>query len=247
MADFAGWLEQVSVTSPLAFGLVALAGLVMGVAPSSLPLLSVVVGTVAARKDAQGPVGRWQALSFPSAFVLGIATVDAVAGALFGFVGTVVIRVLAGSLVITNLVIALLLVAVGLALLRVVRVPWLRLDAEPRTATSFGGAFALGIPFGLSTCPACTPMVLPVLGAAAATGNPWLGAALLFTFGLARGLPLVVAGAAAGAVKHVRHLAPLVPQIERAGGILVLISAAYFFYSSAVFAGLAPPIPFIGD
>jgi cytochrome c-type biogenesis protein len=244
MIDFAGWLDQVSVSSPLAFGLVALAGLLMGVAPSSLPLYSVVVGTMAARRD-QGPAGYWQTFSFPSAFVLGIATVDAVAGALFAFVGMVVIQALAGSLAITNLVIALVLAVIGLALLRIIRVPGLGLDAEPRTATSFGGAFALGIPFGLSTCPACTPMVLPVLAAAGATGNPWLGAALLFTFGVARGLPLIAAGAATGAVKHMRRTAAMVPRIERAGGVLVLLAAGYFFYNSAVSAGLTPLVPLI--
>lgn len=246
MLDFAGWMDQISVASPLAFVLVALAGLVMGVAPSSVPLFSVVVGTVAARRDAEERAGRWQGLSFSSGFVLGIATVDAIAGALFALVGKLVIQVLAGSLVITNFVLGLLLVVIALALLRIIRVPWLRTDAQPRTAASFGGAYALGIPFGLSTCPACTPMVLPVLAAAAATGEPWLGAALLFTFGLARGVPLVVAGATAGAVKHMRHVAPLVPQIERAGAVLVLVAAAYFFFQSAIAAGLTPPVPFIG-
>jgi cytochrome c-type biogenesis protein len=236
MIDFAGWLDQISGASPLAFGLVALAGLIMGVAPSSLPLFSVVVGTVAARRQAKDEVANWQALSFSSGFVLGIATVDAVAGALFAFLGFLVIQAL------TNLVIALTLVAIGLALLRIIRIPWLRFDMRPRMVTSFGGAYALGIPFGLSTCPACTPMVLPVLGAAATTGKPWLGAALLFTFGLARGLPLLVAGAATGAIKQMRRAMPLVPKIERWGGALVLIAAIYFLYQSAVYAGLTPPL-----
>jgi cytochrome c-type biogenesis protein len=98
MIDFAAWLDQVSPTSPVAFGLVALAGLVMGVAPSSLPLISAVIGTVAARSEAQAEVARWETLSFPAGFVLGIATVDAMVGALFGFVGFLVIQVLAESL-----------------------------------------------------------------------------------------------------------------------------------------------------
>ena len=66
-------------------------------------------------------------------------------------------------------------------------------------------------------------VAIAVLGTAAVIGDPWLGAALLFTFGLARGLPVFVVGTATGAVKHMRRLAPLVPRIERAGGALVLI------------------------
>lgn len=89
---------------------------------------------------------------------------------------------------------------------------------------SFGGAFALGLPFGFSTCPACTPMTLPILAAAAATGSLWLGAALMFAFGLARGAPLLVAAVATD---------------------LVLLAAAYFFYLSAFQAGLAPAIEWL--
>jgi cytochrome c-type biogenesis protein len=244
MIDFAGLLDQNSLASPLAFGLVALAGLAMGVAPSSLPLYSVVMGTVAAGAGPPSRAGRF-AFSFPLGFVLGIAIVDAAAGALFAFVGMLVIEALVGSLALVNLLIALLLVVIGLALLRIIRIPGLRIEARPGLAASFGGAVALGVLFGLSTCPACTPMVLPVLGSAAATGNPLLGAALLFTFGLARGAPLIAAGAAAGAIKHVGKAAPWVRRIERIGGMLVLIAAAYFLYQSAVYAGLAPPLPSI--
>lgn len=177
--------------------------------------------------------------------MLGIATVDAAIGGLFGFVGDAVIRVLAGSLAITNLVLAGLLVAMGLALLRVIHVPWLRLQARPREVSSFGGAYALGIPFGLSTCPACTPMVLPVLGAAAATGEAWVGAALLFTFGIARGVPLLIAGAATGAAMRLHRAAFWAPRIERAGGVLLLLAALYFLYEGAAATGAVPPLEFL--
>ncbi|MEX1074023.1 MAG: cytochrome c biogenesis protein CcdA, partial [Burkholderiales bacterium] len=110
---------------------------------------------------------------------------------------------------------------------------------------SFGGAFALGLPFGFSTCPACTPMTLPILAAAAATGSLWLGAALMFAFGLARGAPLLVAAVATDLAKLVPRVAPLLPRIERVGAVLVLLAAAYFFYLSAFQAGFAPAIEWL--
>jgi cytochrome c-type biogenesis protein len=88
-------------------------------------------------------------------------------------------------------------------------------------------------------------MVLPMLGAVAATGEAWLGAALLFVFGLARGVPLLIAGSATGAVKHLRRATPLVPKLERAGGVLLLLAALYFVYQSAAYAGLVPPFQFL--
>jgi cytochrome c-type biogenesis protein len=243
--DFLGQLQEISAASPAAFALVVLAGLVMGVAPSSVPLMSVVVGSVAGQSEARTPPGARRALLFSVGFVLGMATVDAAIGGLFGFLGYAVIAVLAGYQGVTNLVIAALLAVIGLALLRIIHIPWPRLRVAPRPVGSFGAAYALGVPLGLSTCPACTPMVLPILGAAAATGEPWLGAALLFTFGLARGVPLLAVGTATGTAKHVRRLVPVVPKLERAGGVLLLLAALYFVYQSAAFAGFVPPFQFL--
>lgn len=236
-------LEHVSAASLTAVLIVAAAGLLMGVAPSSLPMYSVVVGSVAARTAESARARR--GLLFALGFVLGLASADALIGALFGFFGQTVTTALAGKLGLMNLLIGLLLAAIGLALLRLIRVPWLRLNAKPRELKSFGGAYGLGIPFGFSTCPACTPMTLPILGAAAATGSLWLGAALMFVFGLARGTPLLVAAVATDLVKLVPRFAPVVSRIELAGGALVLLAALYFFYLSAFYAGLAPAIDWL--
>jgi cytochrome c-type biogenesis protein len=236
-------LEHVSIVSLAGLALVAAAGLLMGVAPSSLPMYSVVVGSVAARSGSSSGVRR--GLFFALGFALGLAVADALLGALFGFFGQAVVAALAGSLGLMNLAIGALLAIVALALLRLIRVPWVRVSARPRELKSFGGAFGLGLPFGFSTCPACTPITLPILGAAAATGSLWLGAALMFVFGLARGAPLLAAAVAADVVKFVPRVAPLMPWIERAGGALVLAAALYFFYLSAFYAGLAPAIDWL--
>ncbi len=245
MPDLATWLEQISATSPLAFAVVAFAGLTMGVAPISLPLFSIVLGYVAGQSDEQDETGRSKGLLLSAGFVLGMATVDAAIGALFGFLGYVVIRTLAEYLVLTNLFLAALLVIFGLALLRKIRIAVPVLRPALRRTDSFAGAYALGVPFGLSACPACMPMMLPILAAAAATGEPWLGAALLFTFGLARGVPLLVAGTAAGMIKHLRRFATWVPAVERAGGIMLLFAALFFLYQSAAYMGLVTPFQFL--
>ena len=245
MPDLAAWLDQISAMSPLAFAVVAFAGLTMGVAPSSLPLFSVVVGYVAGQAEEQESTARAKGLLLAGGFVLGIATVDAAIGALFGFLGYAVIQTLASYLALTNLFLAALLVFLGLVFLRKIRIRLPVLRPEIRRLDSFTAAYALGIPFGLSSCPACTPMMLPILGAAAATGEPWLGAVLLFTFGLARGVPLLIAGVAAGTIKHVRRFATWVSTIERASGLLLLVAALYFLYQSAAATGIVPPLQFL--
>lgn len=204
------WLNQASGMSALAVAAVALAGLLVGVAPSSLPLYSVVDGYVGGQAS-----GRAKGLLLSAGFILGQATIDAAIGILFGFLGLTVIIALARHLALTNLFLAAILVFLGLALLRKIHIVVPVLRPQARRVDSFAAAYALGVPFGLTTCPACTPMVLPVLGAAAATGSPWLGGLLLFIFGLARGLPLLLVGAATQAVKRMPRFTLWAPTARR--------------------------------
>lgn len=134
-----------------------------------------------------------------------------------------------------------ILTVAGLALLRVIHivVPVLTPSAKP--TRSFLGSYLLGLPFGLSTCPACTPLLLPVVAAAAATVDPLMGAVLMATFGLARGIPVVVAGTAAGSLAHLRHTRQFTLWAERAGGMLMLLAALYFLHQAAVYAGWLSP------
>lgn len=234
-------LQDITALTPLAVALVALAGLVVGIAPSSFPLISIAAGLAAGRGTAEPSTQRTEGLWLSAGFALGIATVDAVLGALFGLAGFAVLRVLASYLALTYALLALLLTAAGLALLRIIHIVVPVLTPSPKPTRSFAGSYLLGLPFGLSTCPACTPLLLPVVAAAASTADPVMGAVLMFTFGLARGIPIVVAGTAAGAFAHLRQTRRFILWVERAGGVLMLLAALYFFYQAAVYAGWLSP------
>jgi cytochrome c-type biogenesis protein len=227
-----GSFEALQSISLVAFGVVFLAGLVMGLAPSSYALYPVIAGYVAG--DEGRSTGRGFVLSL--AFVLGTATVDAALGALFGLVGGAVIEVVARYAVLWNLIVAGLLVSFGLVLLRVVTVKWPVLKMTWRKAHSVPGAYALGIPFGLTACPACTPMILPMLAAAAATGTWWFGALLMFVFGLARGLPLLAIGSSAGLFGRLSVAARWVPRLQTAAGWLLLFAGGFFLVAALVSA-----------
>ncbi|NIR46658.1 MAG: cytochrome C biogenesis protein [Gemmatimonadetes bacterium] len=218
-------LQSVSIT---AFAVVFAAGFAMGLAPSSYALYPVIAGFVAGDEERSGR----RAVSLSAAFVVGTATVDAVLGALFGFVGGIVIEAVANYLVLWNLLAAAILTVFGLALLRLVTIRWPVVRMSWRKAHSVPGAYALGIPFGLTACPACTPMVLPMLGAAAVTGSWWFGAALMFVFGLARGLPLLLVGTGAGVLGRLQKLSRWMPRVERVAGVVLLLGAVFFLVSA---------------
>lgn len=234
-------MEEITALTPYAVALVALAGLLVGIAPSSLPLISVAAGLAAGQGATASGGRRIEGVWLSLGFALGIATVDAVLGALFGLAGFAVLRVLVSYLALAYALLAVVLTGAGLALLRVVRIVVPVLTPSARPTQSFLGSYLLGLPFGLSTCPACTPLLLPVVAAAAATADPLMGAVLMGTFGLARGIPIVAAGTVAGSLAHFRHTRQFTLWAERAGGALMLAAALYFLYQAAVYAGWLSP------
>ena len=83
MTDIEPLLQNLTALTPLAIALVALAGFIVGIAPSSFPLLSVAAGLAAGRGATDSTdsgkrrnEGRW----LSAAFALGIATMDALIG-----------------------------------------------------------------------------------------------------------------------------------------------------------------------
>lgn len=234
-------LQSISTLTPFAIALVALAGLLVGIAPSSFPLLSVAARLGAGQGAASVSQKRIQGLWLSAGFALGIATVDAVLGALFGLMGLAVLRVLVSFLGVAYALIAVALTVIGLALLRVIHIVIPALTPSAKPDRSFLGSYLLGLPFGLSTCPACTPLLLPVVGAAALSADPLLGAVLMFAFGLARGIPIVVVGTVAGTLAHLPHMRGFIRWVERVGGALMLAAAAYFFYQAAIYFGWVSP------
>lgn len=242
MSTLESILGDISGLTPAGILLMALAGLLVGVAPSSYPLLAAAAGFSASGQAATRRRTRYRGVLLASGFVLGVALVDAVLGALFGLFGFGVMRVLSPYMAHTYFLLSAVLLVLGLAMLRVIRINLRLVYASPRAADSFGAAVLLGIPFGLSTCPACTPLLLPVLMTAAGSGDAAMGAALLFVFGVARGVPILLVGAATGLLTRLGSAMLWVPRIERAAGIILLIATAAFAYQGGVYAGWLPRI-----
>jgi cytochrome c-type biogenesis protein len=131
--------------------------------------------------------GRTQIAANTTAFMLGLATMFSLTGAIASFVGTFLIQnqqlilLLGGGLVIVFGVISLLGKGFG----------GIKQDGQERS-TTLGGSFVFGMTFavGWSSC------VGPILGAvatmAATTGSVLRGSMLLFIYALGLGLPLLL-------------------------------------------------------
>lgn len=241
MIDLNSQMQDIAALTPFTVALAALAGLVVGVAPSSFPLISVATGFAAAQGATESGKLRIGGLRLSIGFVLGIATVDAGLGALFGLAGFAVMRVLASYLAVAYFLLAVILIVAGLVLLRIIHIVIPALAPSTKPTRGFVSSYLLGLPFGLSTCPACTPLLFPVAVAAAGTADPLMGAVLMATFGLARGIPIVVAATIAGSLATFRHTRRFTLWAERIGAALMLAAALYFLYQAALYAGWLKP------
>jgi cytochrome c-type biogenesis protein len=218
-------------------GLALLFGVIVAFAPSTYAMAPAVMGYVTGAKT----TSTRQAATLAGAFVGGVVAVDMAVGAVFAVGGAAAMRFFTARLPLWYVIITLALVVMGLINLRVWRPALPSFLPRLRDAHGPGGAFAVGVPFGLMACPSCTPLLLPVALGAAATGDPWYGAALMGAFAVGRGVPLVAVGTFTGLFHGGRRFARWVPRIERAVGVLLLVGAAWFlreFFRAGGIGGL---------
>jgi len=223
-------IQIVSSVSLFSFGLVLLAGILMGMSPAAFPVWSTVTGYVLGDEGHN----RWHSFKLVLAFVLGIATVYTAFGVLFVVAGQVLqvgFKFVASRLPLWNGLIGLMLLAIGLhmARLRRFKIPRIMQPVFHKTKTPLG-AYLLGIPFGLAACPSCTPMLLAILVAASDSGQVWYGASLVFVFSIGFGIPLMVLAVLASSAAKMERWVDYVPKIERAAGWLLILTSLYFFW-----------------
>lgn len=217
--------ETFDQASLVAVGVAFVVGVAVFFSPGILAITSVITGYVAGSAE----TSRRETLRVASGFAVGLVVMDAALGALFALGGKAAIRFFGDNLATWNLLIAVVLLAVGLMLLRVWTLELPALLPKVSNVRGFRGALLVTVPFGLLDCPACTPLLLPVALGAAATGDPLYGAAVMGAYGLGRGVLLMGVGFSAGLLKQFRTGSRYLPLLETMGGLLLVLGGLYFF------------------
>jgi cytochrome c-type biogenesis protein len=101
---------------------------------------------------------------------------------------------------------------------------------ERITLRGVPGALALGLVSGLVASQCATPALAAILTYVMAEGSIAYGALLLFVYALGRGVPIVVAGAFAGALKQMRALGRWTPLLEKVAGVIVIGVGIYLIW-----------------
>ncbi len=217
-------LQILSHISVIGFALVFLIGLAMAFNPRSLSIVPVLVGYIAGDRETASPERAFSKTLF---FVSGMTVADVALGILFALIGRKVSAIFGPR---WEFLIGIVLIVLGLRWLNILKFRTIGFDIKIKKTGSLFGAFLLGVPFSMSFCPFCVPIVLGVLTVAAATGKVWYSAVLMLFFSIGRGLPLLVAGASVGAFKRLQSVKAYVTLIEKTGGVVLVLMGIFYLY-----------------
>ena len=85
----------------------------------------------------------------------------------------------------------------------------------------------MGLLSGLVIGPCTAPVLGGLLLYVGASGHPFFGATLLFTFALGMGLPIVALGTCAGFLANLPKAGEWTVKVRRAFGVLLLLAGEY--------------------
>lgn len=217
-----------------AVGVAFVGGLVAGFGPCVLPMLPAVFGYVTGTvvRDPEQEVSSapmLRGLGLSAVFVLGMSLVFAAIGALAGLLGR---ALLVGAW--AYYAVAAICVVIALQMLGLVNLPIDRLNAllpvKRPERRGIAGAFAFGMLFGVVASPCSTPILAAIAAIAATTGSAAKGGALLFVYGLGKGVPLLVLGVASGSLAIMRRVSSVTPMLTKLGGVGLLGAAGYLVW-----------------
>ncbi|MCS7001278.1 MAG: cytochrome c biogenesis protein CcdA, partial [Dehalococcoidia bacterium] len=207
------------------------AGLLSFISPCILPLLPAYLGymsgvSFAELHDASRARGKVVASSI--LFVAGLATTFTLLGATATALGQLLV---AYQPVIAQLA-GLIIIALGLQMIGVFRVPfadrYLRIDGA--AATGRAGAFVMGAAFGVGWTPCVGPFLAGVLTLASQEATVWQGIVLLLLFALGLGVPFVLSALAfdraMGLLARVKRQLGVVTRLS--GAVLVIMGVVVF-------------------
>ncbi|TVR96789.1 MAG: cytochrome c biogenesis protein CcdA [Trueperaceae bacterium] len=203
-------------------GVAFVAGVLSFLSPCVLPL----VPTYLAYIGGSGAAKRALVLRNAALFVLGFSLVFIAMGASASALGSI-LREHRSVLMIVG---GVLVIAFGLVMLGVIRLPLLYrdtrrplgADANPQTPW---GAVALGSAFAFAWTPCIGPVLGAILTIAGASGTLTTGVGLLAVYSLGLAVPFMLAALAFEPfLRMSRGLRPYLPWFERvAGGLLVIV------------------------
>ena len=219
-------LGQVMQTRPvLAYGASYLGGVIATASPCILASIPLVIGFVGGYAEGR----KKQAFFYSVTFVVGLALVMSILGAMAALMGTLFGQV--GTY--WYFVVAVILMVMGLQLSGMIN---LKLGGASQKflpqRTGLIGALILGALFGLVLSPCASPVLAVILTLAAVKGEVAYGSSLLFAYALGQGTLIILAGTFTGVIESFLQSrgAKFGTIMQQAAGYLIFLVGAYIFF-----------------
>ena len=222
------------MSEPLGIVVAFTAGLFSFLSPCVLPLfpsyLSFVTGMSVADLQADlTPATRRRVMIHSLAFVVGFSLIFVALGASFSAAGQILldyrdlIRRVGGALIILfGLYIAGVLTFGPFSRTR----QW-QIREKP---AGYVGSFVVGLTFAIGWTPCVGPILGAILSLASTAENIGRGIGLLIAYSAGLGVPFLLSAVALGAfLKFFRRYRPLIPVVERAAGVILVVVGVLVF------------------
>ncbi|MGA7577523.1 MAG: cytochrome c biogenesis CcdA family protein [Desulfobaccales bacterium] len=219
-------LGQVMQTHPiLAYGASYMGGVVATASPCILASIPLVIGFVGGYAGGN----KKQAFFYSVTFVVGLAVVMSILGAMAALTGTL----FGGMGTFWRFGVAIILMVMGLQLSGMIN---LKLGGNAQRflpqRTGLIGALVLGMLFGLVLAPCATPVLAVILTLAAVKGEVVYGGTLLFAYALGQGTLVILAGTFTGVIENFLQSkgAKFGTVMQQGAGLLIFFVGAYVFF-----------------
>ncbi|WP_423226344.1 cytochrome c biogenesis protein CcdA [Candidatus Amarolinea aalborgensis] len=211
--------------SVVGFLLVFLGGVLTSLGPCNVATIPLIVGFVGGSQA----MSRQRSFALSLAFAVGLAITFMLLGVIAALVG----GILGVATQWWYYLVAAICFVIGLHMLGILSLSlpmWFGGLRQRVTLKGVPGALALGLVSGLVASQCATPVLAAILTYVMLKGALAYGAALLFVYALGRGVPVVLAGTFAGALKGMLALGRWSQIMERAAGVLILGVGFYFLW-----------------
>lgn len=213
-------------TSAIGYLLVFLGGIVTSIGPCNVAMVPLIIGYVGGSHD----LSRSRSFSISLFFTIGLAVTFMLLGVIASLVG----GLLGGNTRIWYYLVAVVCFVIGLQMLGILNLTlpsWFGGMREKIQLKGLPGAFLLGLVSGLVASQCATPVLGAILAYVMAQKASLIyGAVLLFIYALGRGVPIILAGTFAGALKGFRTLSRWSEVMEKASGLIILLVGFYFLW-----------------
>lgn len=222
-----------SIIKGILIGFVA--GFLVSLTPCVWPMYPIVSSVIVNSAHVKT---KKSALVMSLLYVLGLAIVYVILGAITGALGEVAFNYLKNVWVITF--IAAILIIFGLSMIGLfdIKMPASlssRLASSPRKGK--WGILIMGAVSGIVLSPCVTPAIVGMMAFAVQSGSAFTGAITLLGFAVGMGTILVVIGTVSGAIKVLPKPGPWMNWIKRGLGVAMIVLAVYIalpFWASAL-------------